>query len=152
MSRRPIDDEATGREEASVVRHEEELAVGTATTETGSVRVRKQVETYPIDQAVERHTEQIAGLEERVPAVEGDSGEVETLPDGSVSIPVFEEELVVTKRVVVRERVIIRKSTVVDEHRIQTELRRERVEIDADPGVLGEDGPHAPGSTTQDEI
>ena len=34
--------------------------------------------------------------------VDADSGEVETLPDGSISIPVFEEQLVITKRLVVR--------------------------------------------------
>ena len=150
MSRRPTDEGTTERrDEASIVRHEEELAVGTTPTEAGSLRVRKQVDTYPIDKAVERHAERIAGLEERVPVAEGDSGEVETLPDGSVSIPVFEEELVVTKRVVVRERVIIRKSTVVDEHRIQTELRKERVEIDADPGVLPDESHGEPGPSTQ---
>ena len=30
---------------------------------------------------------------EHVPALEGDSGQVETLPDGSMSIPVLEEQL-----------------------------------------------------------
>ena len=39
---------------------------------------------------------------ERIAAEEGDSGEVELLDDGSVSIPVFEEVLIVTKRLVVR--------------------------------------------------
>lgn len=123
-------------DDAEVIRHEEELAVGARTTEVGSLRVRKQVETYPIEKKIERSSERVTGTEERVPAAHGDSGEVETLPDGSISIPVFEEELVVTKRVVVRERVILRKATVVDEHVIEIDLRKERVEIDADPGVV----------------
>ena len=46
---------------------------------------------------------------------EADSGEVEVLPDGSVSIPVFQEELVIEKRLVVRERVIVRKHTVTED-------------------------------------
>ena len=104
-----------GRDDAEVIRQEEELAVGTRTTEAGSVRVRKQVETYPIEKRIERSSERLTGADERVAAAEGDSGEVETLTDGSVCIPVFEEELVVTKRVVVRERVIIRKATVGNE-------------------------------------
>ena len=141
MTERPIETGRAGGEGAEVVRRDEELSVGTTTKEAGALRVRKAVDTYPIDKVIERNSERITDASERVPASEGDSGEIETLPDGSVSIPVFEEELVVTKRVVVRERVIIRKSTVIDEHRIETDLRRERVDIDADPGVL------APGQT-----
>ena len=67
---------------------------------------------------------------ERVDAQERDSGQVETLPDGSLSIPVFEERLVVRKEVVVRERVIVRKETVTEQRRIETELRKERVEVE----------------------
>ena len=68
----------------------------------------------------------------RVPAGEGDSGEIETLPDGSVSIPVLEEELVVSKRLVVRERIIVHKDVATRVERIETELRRERVELEED--------------------
>ena len=58
-----------------------------------------------------------------------DSGEVETLPDGSISIPILEEELVVTKRVVVRERLIVHKDSEVEHRTIGAELRRERIEV-----------------------
>lgn len=58
-----------------------------------------------------------------------DSGEVEYLPDGSISIPIIEEELVVTKRLVVRERIIIRKEHDVRHQRIEAELRREVLEF-----------------------
>ena len=71
------------------------------------------------------------GYREQVPE---DSGEIEYLEDGSVSIPVLEEELVVTKRTVVRERIIVRKQWITEAQRIQAELRRERVEIDAPDG------------------
>jgi hypothetical protein len=66
------------------------------------------------------------------PAGEGDSGEIETLPDGSVSIPVLEEELVVTKRVVVRERIVVHKDVATRVERVEDELRRERVELEDD--------------------
>ena len=69
----------------------------------------------------------------RVAASEGDSGQIETLPDGSVSIPLFEEELVVTKRLVVRERVILRKHVTVAEETVEAELRREQIAIEHDP-------------------
>jgi len=120
--------------EATVTRHEERASYSSEAHEAGRIHVRKHVDTYPVEQVVSRSTEQ-ADTSERIAADEGDTGEVETLPDGSISIPVFEEVLEVTKRLVVRERVIVRKHTVVDEHVLRTELRRERVEVDADAGV-----------------
>lgn len=72
---------------------------------------------------------------ERVDTLEGDSGEIETLPDGSVSIPLFEEQLVVEKRLVVRERIVVGKRTVVEEQPVEGALRRERLDVEADPSV-----------------
>ena len=126
-------------EQAEVTLHEERAHTGTELTESGRVRVRKHVETYPVTETVPRNVEH-ADTSERVAAVEGDSGEVETLEDGSISIPVFEEVLVVTKRLVVRERVIVRKKTVVDEYTLQTELQREHVTVDGDIEVPGSEG------------
>ena len=125
--------------EAAVTLHEEQAHAGTELTESGRVRVRKHVETYPVTETVPRNVEH-ADTSERVAAVEGDSGEVETLEDGSISIPVFEEVLVVTKRLVVRERVIVRKKTVVDEYTLQTELQREHVTVDGDIEVPENEG------------
>ena len=119
-----------------LIRYEEELDVETRTEEAGAVRVQKHVESETAKQRVLREVEH-AELE-HVPADDEDSGLVETLPDGSISIPVFEEELVVTKRLVVRERVIVRKQTKVERKTVTEELRRERVEIDADEGIAVE--------------
>ena len=123
--------ESDAREEAGVLRSEEELSVSTEPVSRGSVRVRKRVDVQRFDELYERDVEQVGDVE-RVVAEEGDSGEVETLPDGSISIPVFEERLVVTKQVVVRERVIVRKQTVTKSKRIEADLRRERVEVEGD--------------------
>jgi len=121
-----------------VVRHEEQADVDVRLHESGTVRVRKQVETVSVEETVSRDVEH-AEVSERVPADEGDSGEVETLEDGSISIPVFEEVLVVTKKLVVRERVIVRKRTTVDQEVVHTELRREHVVVEGDAGVEVED-------------
>lgn len=139
---------------------EERLATGTETYRTGSVRARKEIDVEQVEQVVPRGTEH-ADLE-RVTALDGDSGQVETLEDGSISIPVFEEQIVVEKRLVVRERVVLRKHTVYEEHKVTAELRRERLEINTDGGVrvteagvaddstdtatgaAGSDGPHVP--------
>ena len=112
---------------------EERLATGTETYQAGSVRARKEIDVERVEQVVPRGTEH-ADLE-RVASVEGDSGQVETLEDGSISIPVFEEQIVVEKRLVVRERVVLRKHTVYEEHKVTAELRRERLEIDTDGDV-----------------
>jgi stress response protein YsnF len=70
------------------------------------------------------------------PPLDGpDSGEIITLPDGSVSIPVFEEVLVVEKRRRVRERIIVRKETVVEDYVVEADLRKERVSVEADDDV-----------------
>lgn len=123
---------------ASTVRHEEVADVDTTWRDAGSVRVRKHVEYERVDEVASHRVEDVEL--ERVAAADEDSGEIETLPDGSISIPVFEEELVVTTRTVLRERVIVRKRTVEEPQRIVADLRKERVEIDADEGVEVEGG------------
>lgn len=57
--------------------------------------------------------------------------DIERLPDGSASIPVLEEELVVTRSRRVRERLIVRRKVERREERIEADLRRERVELEA---------------------
>jgi uncharacterized protein (TIGR02271 family) len=87
--------------------------------------------------------EQLAS--ERVPVTEDDSGEIETLVDGSLSIPLYEEELVITKRTVLRERMVIRKEFASRTQRVEADLRREHVEIDADDEVEIIDGQQGRG-------
>ena len=112
--------------------HEEQVRVGVEREEAGRVRVRKAVDVEQVQHVEERRIEQVDL--ERLPADAADSGQVETLPDGSLSIPLFEEELVVTKRMVVRERVVVRKQTVIEEQVFEVDLRRERVEVETDEG------------------
>ena len=129
-------------DDTAVIRREEELRVGTSTREAGKVGVRKVVDSERTSTVVEVGTEHADFERQRV--AEADSGEVEVLPDGSISIPVFQEELVIEKRLVVRERVIVRKHTVSEERLVEAELRRERVEVETDPEVadrvMHEDG------------
>ena len=131
----PHDDERT----AEVTVSEERLLVGTERTQVGSARAVKHVDVEQATARVERGTEHAELERSAVDDVETDSGEVETLPDGSISIPVFEEQLVITKRLVVRERVILRKHTVYEEQVVSAELRRERLEVEAVGDVVVED-------------
>jgi uncharacterized protein (TIGR02271 family) len=111
-----------------LVRSEEELTLDKRVVKSGGVLAHKRVETEHVERLVPRTFEE-ADVE-RAEAAEGDSGEVEVLPDGSVSIPVLEEELVVTKRLVVRERIVVRKVTATEDVRVETDLRRERVDVE----------------------
>ncbi len=126
----PASSRSAGRGDDAMTVSEERLAVGTQSVEAGSVRARKHVDVEQVSQVVPRGVEH-ADME-RAPASEGDSGQVETLPDGSISIPVFEEQIVVEKRLVVRERVVLRKHTVYEEHEVTADLRRERLEVETD--------------------
>lgn len=125
--------ESTPTQAGDVVRSEEELGVDVTEHEAGRVRTRKHVEEVPVEREVTREVEQAEM--ERTAAAEDDAGQVLTFEDGSVSIPVFEEQLVVTKRRVVKERILVRKHTVVEEEVVHADLRRERVEVEADPEV-----------------
>jgi len=124
---------------AEVTVSQERLQVGTERVEVGSARAVKHVDVEQATARVERGTEQAEMERAAVDDVDADSGEVETLPDGSISIPVFEEQLVVTKRLVVRERVILRKHTVNEEQVVSAELRRERLEVEATGDAVVED-------------
>ncbi len=124
----------TRASEDSLVRHDERLEIGRTPRELGAVRARKRVVSDGVDEVVPRSVEHFDDVE-RTGAREDDSGEIEVLPDGSVSIPILEEELVISKRTVVRERVIVRKRTETTRERVETELRREKLDIDTEGDV-----------------
>ncbi|CAN5220180.1 hypothetical protein BH18ACT4_BH18ACT4_15230 [soil metagenome] len=127
-SERPVGDEGDG-----VVRSEEELTTSVERATGGRVRLSTAVDREKVTTEVERDVEH--GDVERVTAAEGDSGQVETLPDGSISIPVFEERLVIEKRTVVRERIIVRKRVVTEHEVVEADLGRERVAVDVEGPV-----------------
>jgi uncharacterized protein (TIGR02271 family) len=119
--------------EDGVVRSEERLHVGSVLQDVGRVLARKLVGTRRDTQEVERSVEEVEL--DRTPAEPGDTGEVITLPDGSLSIPVFEEQVVVEKRLVVRERVVLRKYAVAHTEQVEADVRVEHVEVVAEPQV-----------------
>jgi uncharacterized protein (TIGR02271 family) len=108
-----------------IIRHEEELIADKRTRDAGKVRVHKRVESRAIERQVPRSIEHYEV--ERVPPADEDSGEIESLPDGSISVPLFGEEIVVDKRRVVRERVIVRKEIATEQRVVTDERRIERI-------------------------
>lgn len=132
--RRSVDEEGRVAEDRTLIRSEERLITGTV-QHTGTVRIRKEVEQVDVEEVVP-YTVEHADVE-RVPAGEDDSGEVETLEDGTISVPVLEEQLFIEKRAVVVERLLVRKRVESKEERITDTLAREVVRIDADDEVEG---------------
>lgn len=124
---RRVSDHYRGRSgDAEVVRSEEELAVGKRSVETGKVRLRKWVETEPVEMDVELKKETARVERERIdePAPGARLGEEE------VEIPLHREEAVVQKQTVAKERVRLEKDVQTEQEHVSDEVRRERVDVD----------------------
>jgi uncharacterized protein (TIGR02271 family) len=115
-------------EEAAVTRHEEELAVGKREADAGGVRLRKWVETEPVQEDVELRRETARVEREPIdqPVSGADIGEEE------VEVPLRAEEAVADKRTVAKERVGIEKDVETTRETVGDEVRKERVEVEGD--------------------
>ena len=113
-------------DELRVQRTEEELAAGTREVEAGQVSVRKNVRTDRESIEVLTRHEEVSV--ERVPLL-GEASEAE-IGEDEVSVPVTEEEVVVSKRPVVKEEVRVRKDVVSDTEVVEEDVRREEIEIE----------------------
>jgi uncharacterized protein (TIGR02271 family) len=114
-------------DELRVQRSEEELGTGVRKREAGSVNVRKSVRTEREQVRVPRRREEVEV--ERVP-VGREVAEAEIGEDQEFVVQVFEEEIVVSKRVVLKEEIRLHKRVVEDVEVIEVDLRKEEVEID----------------------
>ena len=116
---------------------EEELDVVKRDRQAGEVRLRKDVvnETKRIDVPVTReeiHVERVPAGERR----EAQPGE-RAFEEGSVSMPIHEEEVEIRKRPVVKEEVRLRKDRVTEQRVAEADVRKERVQVEgADPGRI----------------
>jgi uncharacterized protein (TIGR02271 family) len=117
-----------GDERTAVTRHEEELTVGKRETEAGSVRLRKWVETEPVQEDVQLRRETARVEREQIdqPVSGASIGEEE------VEVPLRGEEAVAEKRTVAKERVGIDKDVETRRETVGDEVRKERVEVEGD--------------------
>jgi len=114
-------------EQLRVQRSEEESGAGVRGREAGSVNVRKSVRTERERVRVPRRHEEVEV--ERVP-VGREVAEAEIGEDQEFVVQVFEEEVVVSKRVVLKEEIRLHKRVVEEVEVIEVDLRKEEVEID----------------------
>jgi uncharacterized protein (TIGR02271 family) len=121
-------DKARGKGRQEVTRAEEELQVGKRPVEAGSVRLRKRVETEPVDVDVELQRETARVTREQIdqPVADGEFGEDE------VEVPLRAEEPVAQKRKVAKERVGVEKNVETDTATVRDEVRKERVDVEGD--------------------
>jgi uncharacterized protein (TIGR02271 family) len=116
-----------------LLRSEEELDIRTRSRSYGTARLTKSVELEDVERRIPVHADFVEMAEVEVPDPEADSGQVEMGRDGSVSVPVFEERLIVQKRLVVTKRVVLLKERrAVGEETVSDVLRRERIELEVD--------------------
>jgi uncharacterized protein (TIGR02271 family) len=121
-------DERGGVEdELRMQRSEEELGTGVRKREAGSMNVRKSVRTEREQVRVPRRREEVDV--ERVP-VGREVAEAEIGESEEFVVRVFEEEVVVSKRVVLKEEIRLRKRVVEEVEVVEVDLRKEEVEID----------------------
>jgi uncharacterized protein (TIGR02271 family) len=121
-------DERGGLEdELRMQRSEEELGTGVRKRKAGSMNVRKSVRTEREQVRVPRRREEVDV--ERVP-VGREVAEAEIGEDEEFVVQVFEEEVVVSKRVVLKEEIRLRKRVVEEVEVVEVDLRKEEVEID----------------------
>ena len=151
-SEQPPDDDPVGsvaeervvlQEDLRVQRSEEELLAGVREREAGSVKARKSVRTEQEVVRVPKRREEVDI--ERVP-VDGEAREASTatvtdIGEDEVVVQVFEEEVVVSKKIVLKEEIRIRKRVAWDEETVEVDLRKEEVEVDDQSARGGPQGP-----------
>jgi uncharacterized protein (TIGR02271 family) len=141
-----VADERGGPEEdLRVQRSEEEVRAGLREREAGRVSASKSVRTEREVVRVPKRREEVEI--ERVP-VEGEareaSGATEAdIGEDEVVLQVFQEEIVVEKRVVLKEEIRLRKRVAWDEETVEVDLRKEEVEVDDQSGREGPQEPFA---------
>jgi uncharacterized protein (TIGR02271 family) len=114
---------------------EEQLVAHKELRELGEVSVRTELEEVPGRLEVDAYREEIVFEHEPVGQVVSER-EQPWEEDGVLVMPVYEEQLVVTKRLVLKERLRVRRVATTERQLFEDTLRRERLVIE-DPQNTG---------------
>jgi uncharacterized protein (TIGR02271 family) len=114
--------------EKEVTRAEEELQVGKREVGAGRARLRKWVETEPVeaDVTLRRETARVTREPMDRPVGDAEIGEEE------VDVELRAEEPIVRKETVAKERVGLEKDVEADVETVRDEVRKERVDVEGD--------------------
>jgi uncharacterized protein (TIGR02271 family) len=132
--RDPVGHDVSGpTTDGAMTRSEEELRVGTREREAGRLRLRKWIETEPVQTTVQTRREE--PRIEREPITDAnldDALDGPELSEEEHEVTLHAEEPVVEKRTVPKERVRATKDTVMDETEVSDQVRKERIEAAGD--------------------
>jgi uncharacterized protein (TIGR02271 family) len=124
---------AAGQAGEAMTRSEERMRVGTATEQTGRVRLRKYVVTETVQQSVPVSHEEVRV--EREPITEANQGAAMSGPEISEAeheVTLHAERPVVAKETVPVEQVRLVKESVTGEETVSGEIRKEHIETEDD--------------------
>ena len=122
-------------QEQTLELRKEELVAHKEKRERGEITLRTEFEEVPGRLEVDAYREEI--IVEHEPVGQAVSERKEAWEeDGVLVVPVYEEQLVVTKRLVLKERLRIRRIGTTERQLFEDRLRRERVVIE-DPEHTG---------------
>lgn len=121
-------------EEVRVPVREEELQAHKTVRQSGEVRLRKIVHTELKQFTVPVMREEVEI--ERVPASEATpldpAAEGDAFKEETITVPVMEEEVTITKRPVIKEEVRVHKKRSEEERTVSDQVRKEEVQVDED--------------------
>jgi len=124
-------DRATAEGEIRVPVREERLNVEKRQGETGSVDIRKDVETEQVNVPVELRHEEVTvervNVKDRPVAAGEMAGAFE---EGTIRVPVRGEEAVVTKEAIVTGEVVVNRDMKTERQTISDTVRKEQVNVD----------------------
>jgi uncharacterized protein (TIGR02271 family) len=103
--------------------------------QTGEVVIRKRVETVPGHLEAEKHADEVVVEHEPVGQIVGERRSP-YVDDGTYVVPVYEEQLVLVKRLVLKENLRIRKVAVAETAVFDEPIQREVVDVE-DPDHTG---------------
>lgn len=121
-------------DEAYVVLHEEKVNIGKRPVQAGEAVIHKTVETERVRETVPVFREEVTV--ERRPVAPGErvGGDV-SVTDEEVRIPLMAEEATLNKEVVATEEIVVKKHRVEEQQVVETDVRRERADVDTPAGT-----------------
>jgi len=114
----------------AMTRSEEEVRVGTRQVQTGRARLRKHVVTEPVHTQVTTRRDEVRV--EREPITDANLGAATSgadLSEEEHEVVLTAEEAVVDKSVVPKERVRLDKDTIAEQQTVQTDVRKEQIDL-----------------------
>jgi uncharacterized protein (TIGR02271 family) len=136
----PVGDDLSGPEtDNAMTRSEEELQVGLERREAGRVRLRKWVETEQQTRTVPvQHEEVRISREPVTDANMGRAMDGPAISEEEHEITLTRDEPVASVEAHPVERVRLDKESVTEQQEVSGEVRKERIEVEGDQGLLGD--------------